>query len=136
MHKSILILALVATLAGCKVDVPEQERYWTDASLDPYMAKFGYTISEDRLTISKNGKPLFRKVVKDCYRCVVPNDFYGPGGGVGNEIYDLMVEDELSALEKATADRDADFMLQMGISKPEPESIPDPEAADHFKSVK
>lgn len=54
MKKALLLVLL---LSAC-MDQEPQPRTWGD-ELDPYMAKYGYTIANDEKTILKHGYPVW-----------------------------------------------------------------------------
>src|SRR5574343_63828 len=103
------IISTTLVLSGCENHIHEE--YWKP-EYDSYMAKYGYTISEDRLVISKNGVPVFKNYESCGYRCTRSSVYYGAPG-----LYDEMVQDELNALKKAIEDRNADYRKLMGLPK-------------------
>lgn len=107
MKSRILTAAAFMILVGCKTDVSPV--FW-NAELDPYMDDYGYTISEDRSTIFKNGVELFF-YDRSCYRCLQLR-YLGPTD------YDLVLADELSAVEAARSKQREDFLNSINVSKP------------------
>ncbi len=103
---AIFAIALFA-LAACKVE--PQPSTWGD-HLDPYMAKYGYTLDASGYVILKNGYPVWKDEPCLGRSCIGNNQPLIP-----RELAVAISEDYFAALEAAEKEYIADISEKIGV---------------------